>query len=288
MLGFAVFAPIIDVFAKLAGQDDIAIMQIAAWRFGVQLICLIPIAILTKQCRMPNRAEIGLNILRGGLILGATGTFFAAIKYMPIADALAIVFIEPFILTFLGVFILREQIGWRRVVACIVGFFGAVLAIQPQYEILGAIAALPIGTALCFAFYLLLTRHMTQKTHPITVQLYTACAALVIICPVLMIMNDQNIAVLDSVPLNGGQILLLIGVGIAATIAHMFITYAFALAPVGVLAPLQYLEIVAATLFGLWIFDDFPNSTTITGIGIIVSAGLYVLMREHKTNSPTP
>jgi S-adenosylmethionine uptake transporter len=82
--------------------------------------------------------------------------------------------------------------------------------------------------------------------------------------------------------LNSYQIYLLIGVGIAASIAHMFITVAFRHAPVAVLAPLQYLEIISATFFGWWVFGDLPNRTTFIGILIIVGSGLYVLMREHR------
>jgi drug/metabolite transporter (DMT)-like permease len=129
---------------------------------------------------------------------------------------------------------------------------------------------------------------MTQKSHALAIQIYTSLAAFLLIMPILLIMNDGPISSLNMIPLSAYQISLLIGVGIAASIAHMFITVAFRHAPVAVLAPLQYLEIITATLFGWWIFGDLPNQTTYIGIAIIVSSGLYVLMREHKVSKEKP
>ncbi|MEK9574438.1 MAG: DMT family transporter [Alphaproteobacteria bacterium] len=288
MLGFAAFGPTIDVFAKLAGQSGIAVFQISAARFAIQALALLPFALFLKSLHLPDRAETGLYILRGGLILSATSFFFAAIVYLPLADAISIFFIEPFVLTLLGAFLLGEGIGWRRITACIVGFCGALLVIQPQYQEVGLAAIFPLGTAICFALYLILTRKMTQKAHPLAVQIYTSLAAFALIMPVLWIMDNGPIAALDMVVLNSYQIYLLIGVGIAASIAHMFITVAFRHAPVAVLAPLQYLEIISATFFGWWVFGDLPNQTTFIGILIIVGSGLYVLMREHQLSQARP
>ena len=282
MLGFCIFGPTIDVFAKLAGQADIPVFQISAARFAVQGLCLLPFALYLGVLRWPGRQEAGLHLVRGLLILIATSFFFAAINHMPIADAISIFFIEPFILTLLGALFLGEPVGWRRIAACIVGFCGALLVIQPQYETVGLAAAFPVGTAVCFAFYLLLTRKMTQDAHPVTIQMFTSCAAFLLVMPVLLVMQNGPIDVLRLVPVNSYQVNLLIGVGVCATIAHMFLTTAFRYTAVAILAPLQYLEIVSATVFGLLVFGDFPNKTTFIGIAIIISSGLYVLFREQQ------
>jgi len=282
MLGFAIFGPTIDVFAKLAGQSGIPVFQISAFRFAVQTVVLLPVAIYLRCLYLPGFAQAGLYLIRGGLILTATSFFFAALAYLPLADAISIFFIEPFLLTLLGAVLLKETIGWRRISACIVGFAGALLVIQPQYEAVGMAAAFPLGTAFCFAFYLILTRQMTQRAHPVTVQIFTSLASVALIAPVLLVMNNGPVAALDIVSVTPYQLGLLLGVGLAATVAHMFITVAFRHAPVAVLAPLQYLEIISATLFGWWVFSDLPNQTTVLGVIIIISSGLYVLMRERK------
>ncbi len=282
MVGFTIFGPTIDVFAKLAGEANIPVFQIALARFAIQLVWLLPIALYIGCLHLPDRKQTILYLWRGGLILGATSFFFASLNYLPLADAISIFFIEPFLLTLLGAAILKEPIGWRRITACIVGFSGAMLVIQPQYTEVGIAAAFPVGTAFCFAFYLILTRQMTQKSHPVTVQFHTSLAALILLMPVLLWMDDGPVEALDLVIIDAYQLALLVGVGTMATIAHLFITTAFQHVPVAVLAPLQYLEIISATLFGWWIFADLPNGMTIIGITIIIGSGIYVLMRERK------
>ena len=136
MLGFTVFGPTIDVFAKLAG-GTIPLFQISASRFVVQVIIILPFALFFGNNVIPTRAEIGLYLVRGALILSATSLFFAALRHLPIADALAIFFVEPFILILLATVVFREKLGWRRLCACGIGFFGALLVIQPQYDVIG-------------------------------------------------------------------------------------------------------------------------------------------------------
>ena len=281
MAGFCLFGPAIDMFAKLA-SDTVPLMQITAARFGFQLIFLLPIALFMKCLYLPSLAEMASHFVRGLLILMATSLFFLAVSYLPLADALAIFFIEPFFLTFLAVIFLGEPIGWRRVMACIIGFCGALLVIQPQYQQVGWPALLPVGTALCFAFFLLLTRRMTQTVSPVTIQIFTSIAASLLLLPALVLMHDGQVEIFRLKQPSADEWLLLIGVGLSATIAHLFLTSAFARAPVGILAPLQYLEIVTAALFGIWIFGDVPNLLTISGVIIIVLSGVYVLYREGK------
>ena len=280
MLGFTVFGPTIDVFAKLAG-GTIPLFQISASRFVVQVVIILPFALIFGNNVIPTRTEIGLYLIRGALILSATSLFFAALKHLPLADALAIFFVEPFILILLAAVILREKLGWRRLCACGIGFFGALLVIQPQYDVIGFASLLPIGTAFCFAFYLLLTRKMAQNISPVALQLNTSIAATTIIIPIIILSEGSGNALFDPVWPTAYEISLLVGVGVTATIAHMFLTYAFRFAPVTILGPLQYLELVSATILGLLIFGDLPNMASFVGMGIIILSGVYILMREH-------
>ena len=284
MLGFTVFGPTIDVFAKLAG-GTIPLFQISASRFVVQVIIILPFALFLGNKITPTRGEMGLYMIRGALILSATSLFFAALRQLPLADALAIFFVEPFVLILLATVILGEKLGWRRLCACSVGFFGALLVIQPQYDMIGFASLFPIGTAFCFAFYLLLTRKMAQNISPVTLQLNTSIAAAIIIVPVIILLEGSENALFDPVWPSAYESILLVGVGLTATIAHMFLTYAFRFAPVTILGPLQYLELVSATILGLLVFGDLPNITSFIGMGIIVLSGVYVLMREHAIES---
>ncbi len=291
MIGFAMIAPVMDAFAK-ATPAYIPVMQILAFRFGIQLLSLMPIALALKMMHRSDLRECGLHMIRALLIVVATGLFFTAVRYMPIANAIAIFFVEPFILTLLGGLILREEVGPRRIIVCIVGFAGAILVIQPSFQDLGVVALFPLGTALCFAFYMIMTRQMAKRIHPIALQSYTAFAACVIVLPLLVVFDGTGNELLDPAMPYGFAIITLIGVGVVSTLSHLCISFALRLAPAATIAPLQYLEIVAATALGYWFFDDFPDALTRAGIVIIVASGLFVFMRERALQQrimpPTP
>ncbi|QGX97027.1 DMT family transporter [Roseovarius faecimaris] len=286
MIGFATIAPVMDAFAK-ATPAYIPVMQILAFRFGIQALALLPMAAGMRLMHRPAARECGLHLVRALLIVVATGLFFAAIRFMPIANALAIFFVAPFIITLLGGVLLGEEVGPRRLVACAIGFAGALLVIQPSFEDLGLVALFPLGTALCFAFYMIMTRRMATRIHPIALQGYTAFAACLIILPLLTAFNGTGNALLDPAMPHGLAVWTLLGVGIVSTISHLFISFALRLAPAATIAPLQYLEIVAATVLGYTVFGDFPDALTWLGIAVIVGSGLYVFMRERALQKRT-
>ncbi len=281
MIGFALVAPVMDAFAK-ATPAYIPVMEILGFRFGIQFLLLIPLALALRQAHRPTLSEGVLHLVRGFLIMAATGLFFSAVRVMPLADAIAIFFVEPFILTLLGGLFLGEAVGARRLIACAVGFGGALLVIQPSFAALGPIALFPLGTALCFALYMVMTRSMARRIPPITLQSYTALGASAVILPLLWMFDGTGHAALDPAMPQGFAILTLLGVGLVSTISHLFISLALKFAPAATIAPLQYLEIVAATALGYAFFSDIPDALTFLGIGIITGSGLYVFMRERK------
>ena len=281
MLAFAIIGPLIDLFAKLASAE-VPIGQIILSRFILQGFVLLPVAIILSLAHRPTFKEFQMHFLRATLILIGTGSFVSAIKYMPLADAMAIFFVEPFMVTLLGGFVLGETVGYRRLIACLIGFFGALFIIKPSFSLFGIVAFLPLLTAFSFTFYIFITRKMAQNMHPVTLQAYTALAAVIILLPIIIWANGTNIELLDPITPSLKAIFLLLGVGIAAIIAHLFITFALSMAPATIIAPLQYFEIVTATLFGYLFFSDFPDKWTFLGVFIIILSGVYVILREHK------
>ena len=291
MLGFCAIAPIMDALAK-ATPDMVPVPQILAFRFGLQVAILLPLALVLGHSLRCGRRDIGLHILRAAALLAATGCFFQALRFMPIADAISIFFVEPFILILMGAVFLGEPVGWRRLSACAVGFGGAMLVIRPSFADLGPVTPLPLMTAALFAIYMLMTRAMARRLHPLVLQGHTALAATLLILPPLLIFNGTDHSFLDPVWPEGLAVWTLAGVGIVATISHLFLTFALRLAPAGTVAPLQYLEIVGATIVGYLAFGDFPTPLTWVGIAIIVASGLYVFERERrldlKPKAPPP
>jgi drug/metabolite transporter (DMT)-like permease len=282
MLIFCMIAPLLDVASKLAAEGGIPVGQITAARFVVQGALMLPVLlVMGLSLRLSPRA-LAFTFLRAFFLILSTYSFVSGIAVMPVADALAIAFVEPFILLILGSFIFGDQVGPRRIAACAVGFFGALLVIQPSIQVFGLVALWPLGTAFSFAFYMLVTRAMSAWMHPVAMQVHTSWTGVVLCLPVLVLANGTGITPLDPVWPDGLNWVWLFGVGFWAAVSHMSMTYALKYAPSATLAPLHYSEIVVAVILGYLIFDDFPNLLTWAGIAIIVSSGLYIIHRERN------
>ncbi len=281
MLGFCLIAPVLDVFAKLA-SEEIPIAQITTIRFVGQAIFMFLVIIIFKRpIEVPLKLFLSL-FYRAIFLITATYCFFFAIKTMPIADAVAIVFIEPFILLLIGKFFLKESVGLRRLTACTIGFVGVILVIKPSFMSFGFIALFPLGTAISFALYILSTRRLSQYLDPIIIQSYTALLGTLICLPILFVGDLKNIPQLETVLPEDIFWIWLLGVAVFGTISHLFITYALKFTSSTILAPLHYLEIVSAVLFGFLVFGDIPDLTAFFGMIIIVSSGIYIFFREKR------
>ncbi len=164
--------PSMDILGKLVSKEINGI-QVAQWRFGIQALLILPFLLWMKGGRrfLPNR--IGLNVIRAVLMAGAVTVFFTALRWMPVPDAIAVFFVEPLILTIMSAVFLKEHIGWRRRCAVAVGFVGALIVIQPSYQVFGAVSLLPILTAFLFATYLLLTKKLAATEDPLTMQFFS-------------------------------------------------------------------------------------------------------------------
>lgn len=281
MLAFCVIAPLLDVSAKLAAEAGVAIATITTARFVVQGACTLPAALaMALNWRVSGRMA-AMIALRAAFLILSTYSFVSGIAVMPVADALAIAFLEPFIVLLLGWLIFGDSIGPRRIAACAVGFAGALLVIQPSVAAFGWVALWPLGTAVFFSFYMLITRAMAATLHPVTMQLHSSLAGGAICLPLLWAFDGSGIAGLDHAAVAGIAWVWLAGVGIWAAASHICMTYALKFAPASTLVPLHYFEIVVAVAPGWLVFSDWPNPLTWAGIVVIVGSGLYLIYRER-------
>ena len=287
MIAFCLVAPLIDIVSKLAVQT-VPVSTVTLARFLVQGVLMVPIMALMRAPLALNRATVKLLIWRALVSILSTYCFVAAVRVMPVADALAIAFVEPFIILLIGKLVLREQVGPRRLGAAVVGFGGALLVIQPSFSHYGWVVLFPLGTALAFALYMLITRHLSHLMAPEPMQFHTAWIAAALLLPVLWLADGTGLAGLDPAWPHGIAWLWSFGVGLAATVSHLFISYALRYAPSSTLAPLHYLEIVMAVTLGYLVFGTFPNLLTWAGIAVITAAGLYVIHRERLALRPEP
>ncbi|MHA3976272.1 DMT family transporter [Halovulum sp. GXIMD14794] len=281
MVTFAVLAPWIDIFAKLA-TGTVPPVQLTFARFIVQATVLLPIVLLRTGRLRPAHGLWKLHAARGALMAAASTAFIGAVQAMPIADAMAIFFVAPLLLTVISGLVLGEEVGWRRLTACTVGFLGALLVVRPSFAELGPVALLPLVTATFFVAYVLLTRRVARDEGPFAMQAYAGVSGALVMALALLLFSGTGWPAFAAVWPDPRGWVLMLAVGGAATAAHLFLVAAYARAPAPLLAPLQYLEIVSATVFGYWLFGDFPDAIKWTGIAIIVGSGLFVIWRERR------
>ncbi len=280
MLGFCVVAPMGDALAKVIGQS-LSLGQLLWCRFMVQVIVLIPLVWLTgRQWKMRGRV-LRLTFIRTLLHIAGIGGMFTALRYLPLADAVAIAFVMPFIMLLLGKYVLGEEVGSRRLIACIVGFLGTLLVVQPSFVDVGWPALWPIFVAFTFALFMLVTRQIAKQTDPVSLQAVSGAMAIAIMSPLLWLFSDDVAGLAMRLP-DGTETLLLVGIGLFGTLGHLMMTWSLRFAPSATLAPMQYLEIPFATAIGYVVFRDLPNGLATVGILVTVGAGLYVVLRERS------
>nr|AFI78750.1 permease [uncultured bacterium ws406H10] len=280
MLGFCVLAPLGDSIAKILG-DTIPLGQLLVVRFAAQTVLLLPIVWLSGGTLHMSRRVFLLTIVRTLLHIVGIGGMFTALRFLPLADAIAIAFVMPFIMLLLGKYVLGEVVGPRRLAACVVGFIGTLLVIQPSFAAVGPPALLPLLVAVIFALFMLVTRQVARETGPIALQAVSGVVATVLFSVLYLAAGRLDLPGLSLVTPTSSEITLLAAIGVLGTLAHLLMTWSLRFAPSATLAPMQYLEIPFATLIGWLVFRDFPNGLAAIGITITMGSGLYVVYREH-------
>lgn len=280
MLGFCVLAPLGDASAKLLGES-VGLVQILFIRFAIQTLVLVPIVMATGGGLLMTPRTLRLTAIRTALHIVGIGAMFSAFRFLPLADAIAIAFVMPFLMLILGHFALGEEVGRRRIAACAVGFVGVLLVVQPSFEEVGAPALLPLVVAVAFALFMLVTRQMAKDVNAVTLQATSGIMATVGLgAIVLMVPGDLHPAFALKWP-EGREVWLLLAIGLLGTLAHLLMTWSLRFAPSATLAPMQYLEIPFATLVGWAVFSEFPNGLAAIGICVTMASGLYIVFRER-------
>ena len=287
MTGFCIVAPMGDSIAKLLG-GVIPLGQLLGIRFAVQVLLLLPLVMLShRTLYMPPRL-LWLTAIRTLLHITGIGAMFLSLQYLPLADAIAIAFVMPFIMLLLGKYLLEEEIGGRRLAACGVGFAGTLLVVQPSFAAVGAPALLPLLVAVVFAFFMLVTRKLAKATDPVSLQALSGIMASALLLPLLLVAEILDWPGLDPVAPSLANWGLLLALGGLGTLAHLLMTWSLRFAPSATLAPMQYLEIPFATVIGWLVFRDFPNGLALVGIAITMAAGLYIIFRERSLSRQVP
>jgi drug/metabolite transporter (DMT)-like permease len=237
----------------------------------------VPLAILLaliwrQRAALPRLERPGLQLLRMVLSTAEVAAFFVAAVYLPLADVITYYLACPIFVTALSAIILREQVGWRRWSAVVVGFCGVLIALQPSAQTVSWPALIALGGSFSFAVLMIVTRSLratpdivlaaTQFTGTFSVGLVLAPFA----------WRAPGLADLG----------LFVLAGCISIVALLCTNRSLKLAPASVVVPYQYSMIVWAVMFGYLVFGDVPTTATIVGAAIIIGAGLYIFIREQQ------
>ena len=272
MLAAFTFLPVIDSIAKYL-LAFYPLVEVVWARLFFHLVIMLPLVTWRVGPRGLWPRQAGLQILRGGFMLGITVLFFAALAAMPLVDAISLVFIAPMVVTALSPLVLGETVGPRRWTAVVVGFAGALMIIRPDFETVPWEALYALAAGVCFGLFLLTTRKLSGSADPLVTLTYTALiggVAATVALPAVW------------VPPTSYHLFLMAASGLIAAAGHLMVIKAMRHAEASLLAPIIYQELVVTTVLGYLIFGDFPEPWTWAGVVVIVGSGVYITIRERR------
>ena len=272
LLGW-MFLPVMDGFAKYL-SDDLPILQITWARYFFTVFWTLPFMFIFFRKNLTFSQNPKLQILRGLTLFSANICFFYSISIISMAKALTLAFVAPLVTTALSPILLGEKVGIKRWSAVIVGFIGSLVVIRPGFIEFNLATIAALATGCLYGVYLIITRKLHTTDNPLLTLLLTGIVGTTIssfFVPIVWI-NPTNI-----------QWLWLSIMGIFACLGHILLIYSLKYADASKLAPFGYFEIITNIILGYYIFKDFPDLWTFSGLFIIICSGIYIFKREMNT-----
>jgi drug/metabolite transporter (DMT)-like permease len=267
-----------DALTKRLGETLPAV-EVAWLRYGTFLaIAAILLLRAPGGGRLRSRAP-GLQVLRGLGVVASALMFITGLQHLPLAEATAINFVSPVFVTVLSVIFLAERLAWRRWCAIGVGMLGMLIILRPGSDAFTLAALFPIGSAAAWASAVIVTRRIGAVDAPETTLFWTAgvgFAVVTLLLPVLMLFGPAGVTLPSLTQIGLGLL-----VGIFSAAAQYLVVLAYRAAPVSVLAPFSYTQLLTSGLLGVAVFGHVPDGWTLLGAAVIAASGLYMAHRER-------
>lgn len=262
----------LDATAKYLGRHVDVIQVVWARYASAFVLALVVFNPLTRPGLL-RTGRPGLQIGRSTLLLATTVLNFAALKYLQLDQALAILFSTPLMVAALAGPMLGERIGSRRWGAIVVGLVGVLIVLQPGFGAVHPAALLSMLSAVCAAFYAIATRVLSRFDSDETTLFYSNLVGVLLLTPVMPFVW--------TTPTDPLQIALMTGFGAFGSLGHFLLIVAHRHTPASILSPFSYSQILWTTILGFVVFGDVPNRWTVAGVTIVIASGLYLLHRER-------
>ena len=272
-LALALFS-CLDATAKYMGTVvDLPVTQVVWLRFVSQLVLIVFITGVLAIPRLLSTQRFGHQVARSCLMLGSTLLNFLALRTLRLDQTQTVYFVAPLVVALLSGPFLGEWVGWRRMLAILVGFSGILVVVRPGLTQLEPALILALGSMLCYAVFMLLTRYLAPYDAPEVTLFYSLLAGTLMMGPVAMV---------DWVwPADALTWALLVSMGFWGGLGHFIFIIAYRHAPAAVLAPFIYLGLISHTAVGYVVFGQLPDQWTLAGAAIVIASGIYLVHRER-------
>jgi drug/metabolite transporter (DMT)-like permease len=248
-------------------------------RYAVHLLFMLALLWPRMGVALVRTARPGLQLLRGLLLVLSTGFFYLALTFLPLAEAAAITFVGPVLTTALSGRLLGERVTRRQWLAVSLGFIGVLIIVRPGGGLLQPSAVFPLGAALAFSLYQIMTRKIAGREHPLTTLFYTALVGAGITSLALPLAWQPPTLL---------QLPLIVVIGLLGGFGHFLLIRAVEHASPTTLAPFIYVQLIFSTGLAFLAFGEFPNGGSVLGMLVIVSAGMLAVDWRRMRRKPDP
>ena len=250
------------------------ITEILSAQYTFQFLLFLPLLLIRYGPSKIFPKKLFLQFLRGIAAIIAVAFFYYSISNIPLADATALVFISPLVITALTPMTFGDKVGVRRWCAVIIGFCGILLIIKPGFEEINTGTFAAVAAGIIYAFFQIITRKLSDEEVPLVTAFFTSAIGCVIAN--LFLLNNFII----PSPVDG---IMFAGIGLLVAVGQLSLILSLATAPPVVVAPFGYSTIIVAIAIGYFVFGDIPDLIAMTGIIILVLTGIYIAIRESKS-----
>lgn len=264
----------LDTSAKyLATRSELPVVQIAWVRFAGQFLLMLTLLSALPLSTLFATRKLKLEIVRSVLMAMTTVFNFLALEHLRLDQTVTVVFLAPLVVALLAGPFLGEWVGWRRLVAILVGFFGILIVVRPGIAGLHPAFAYAFGAMFAYSLFMLMTRYLAAYDAPLAMLFYSIVIGTIVLAP---------FAIWEWVwPASIMEWLLLLALGLLGGIGHYLFIHANRLAPASIVAPFLYLQLISMVAFGFLVFDQLPDLWTLVGSTVIIGSGIYLVQRER-------
>ena len=268
----------------------VSLYEIYLIRTVVSFILILIFLIITKKPIVFKSQYPILTLCRVILFFFGFSSFYISLTVLPLGTATALFFVTPFLITIFAHFFLKEEIGPRRWAAIAVGFIGVYITLNPDFSNFNYLSLLPILCAFCYSLSMIIIKKTSDKDSVYTQTFTFYIGAIIFSIIFYFVIGDGKFNTIEHPAAQfilrewfvdiENSILFMVATGVTATVAFLLLFTAYSIASPAVVSPFEYSILLWSPLIGWIYFNEVPTLSTVIGILIIVSSGIYIFLRE--------